>query len=150
MRRGVDVSDPILVHDDIEHYLIRRFRELLAARPEPVCAGVAVDRVEPSGEATAWPAKVLVIRDDGTTDLELHTGEVSVGFTVLAGTRRMPKDAKDLAAIVRALIKKLPSPDPDNPVSAVTGCFGPTLVTENEDRARAYVTATLRVVARAH
>ncbi|QOC26044.1 hypothetical protein IC744_06725 [Microbacterium hominis] len=144
------MPDPILIHDDLELYLIRRFRELLSSRPEPVCSDVKVDRVEPSGESSSWPARVLIIRDDGTTDLELHTGEASVGFTVLAGTKKSPKEAKDLAAIVRGLIDELPSADPSNPVAAVTSRFGPVMVAENQDRARVYITATLRVVARAH
>ena len=38
------MPDPILVHDDLELYLTTRFRLLLAARPEPICNDVEVDR----------------------------------------------------------------------------------------------------------
>lgn len=149
MRRDVDVPDPILIHDDLELYLTARFRALLAARPEPVCSEVAVDRVEPDRPYEEWPAKLLVVRDDGTIDDELHVGQASIGLTVLAGTKRSPKVAKDLALIVRALIPLLPSPDPSNPIAAVLSVNGPYMVDEAPERARVYMTATLAVVARA-
>ncbi len=143
------MPDPILVHDDLELYLTTRFRVLLAARPEPICNDVEVDRTEPNGPYEEWPAKLLVIRDDGTTDDELHTGQASIGLTILAGTKRSPKVAKDLAQIVRALVMLLPTPEPSNPIAAVLSRNGPYMVDEAPERARVYMTATLAVVARA-
>lgn len=144
----VVVADPLLVFDDLEMFLGAWFRIALAGRPEPECAGVDVVRVEPAGDASTWPEKVLVIRDDGTTDDDLNTGDASIGFTVLAGTRENPKVAKDLARIVYALIATIPSGDPANPIAAVGTRNGPFLVDEAQKRARAYMTATLRVVSR--
>lgn len=147
-RRAEAVPDPILVFDDLEMFLCSWFRAALAARPEPVCQNVAVDRVEPNGDASTWPDMVLVIRDDGTTDDDLHMGDASVGFTVLGGSRENPHDAKLFARIVYGLIATIPSGDPDNPVAAVGTRNGPFLVPEDQPRARVYTTATLRVAAR--
>lgn len=143
------MADPLLVFDDLEMFLTGWFRAALAVRPEAVCADVTVDRVEPSGDASTWPAKVLVIRDDGTTDDELHTGDASIGLTVLAGTRENPHDAKHLARIVYGLLAQIPSGDPSNPVAAIGTRNGPFLVPEDQPRARVYTTATLRVASRA-
>lgn len=142
------MTDPLIVFDDLELFLIGWFQAALDGRPEQVCADVDVVRVEPEGDVSTWPAKVLIIRDDGTSDDELHTGDASIGLTVLAGTKQNPKVAKDLARIVYALLALIPSADPGNPVAAVGDRNGPFLVAEEQKRARAYMTATLRVVAR--
>lgn len=144
------MPDPLILFDDLELFLTGWFRTALAARPEPVCADVEVVRTEPAGDASTWPAKVLVIRDDGTTDDEILTGDASIGLTVLAGTKANPKDAKDFARIVYAMLLQIPSGDPLNPVAAIGTRNGPFLVDEAQPRARVYMTATLRVAARAH
>lgn len=136
------MPDPLVAHDDLELFLTDWFRTALAERPEPVCHGVTVDRVERGAE------KALIVRDDGTTDTDVLTGAASIGLTVLAGTTTDPDDAKELARIVRALVSQIPSPDPANPVAAVTGQTGPFLVEEESPVARVYQTATLAVVAR--
>jgi hypothetical protein len=138
----------VTVHDDLEMYLCAWFRGALAARPEAVCQGVEVVRVEPSGPVESWPARLLIIRDDGTSDTGLLTGSASVGLSVLAGTRENPHDAKELARIVRGLVATIPSGDPNNPVAAVLGRNGPFLVSEPQPRARVYQTAELAVVER--
>lgn len=144
------MPDPLILFDDLELFLTGWFRTALAARPEPICAGVLVDRTEPDGDASTWPEKVLVIRDDGTTDDEILTGSASIGLTVLAGTKTSPKDAKDLARIVYAMLLQIPSGDPLNPVAAIGSRNGPFMIAEAQPRARVYTAATLRVAARAH
>lgn len=142
------MADPLVAFDDLEMFLTGWFRSALAARPEPECAGVVVDRVEPApGEP--MPEKLVVIRDDGTSDTDILTGDASIGISVLAGSKRNPLVAKRLARVVFSLIRQIPSGDPLNPVAAVTGRNGPYMVPEDAPRARVYMTATLAVVARA-
>lgn len=138
------MPDPLTAHDDLELFLTRWFRSALAARPEAVCRDVVVDRVE----RYPLPDRMLIVRDDGTTDTDILTGTASVGLTVLAGTRLSPGDAKQLARIVRALVRQIPSGDPANPVAAVTTQTGPFLIPEASIRARVYQTCELAVVQR--
>lgn len=141
------MADPLVIHDDLLLFLTSWYRAALAARPEPVCAAVVVTHREPTiGE---FPAKALIIRTDGGPDTSFLTGERDVGLSVLAGTQESPKEANDLAAIVHALRTQIPSPDPDNPVSAVLSSNGPYPVPEAQERARVYMNMTLAVLGRA-
>lgn len=137
-------GDPLVVHDDLEMFLTSWYRTRILARPEPVCAGVQVDRVE----SEPLPAKLIVIRDDGGPETSILTGERSVGVTILAGTKANPKDAKDLANIAYALRSQIPSGDPANPVAAVLDSTSPVMVPEAQERARVYFTLTLAVAGR--
>lgn len=141
------MTDPLVIHDDLELFLTGWYRQALAARPEPVCAGVVVDRTEDTTDDP--PARQLIIRDDGATDTSFLTAEASIGLTVLAGTRENPKDAKDLARIVHALASQIPSGDPANPIAALLSRTTPVLVPENQPRARAYIAATFAIAGRA-
>ncbi|MFI8593730.1 hypothetical protein ACIGCK_04780 [Microbacterium sp. NPDC078428] len=141
------MADPAVIIDDLELYLTGWYRAALAARPEPVCADVAVVRVESPNDPP--PAKQLVIRDDGTTMTSFLTGEASIGLTVLAGTRANPHDAKELARIVLALASQIPSPDPDNPFTALLSSNGPFMVPEETTFARVYSAVTFSVAGRA-
>lgn len=140
------MADPFVIFDDVEMFLIDWFRATLAARPEPECADVVVDRVEPPTDDL--PAKLLVIRDDGATDTSILTADASVGFTVLAGSRENPKLAKDLARIVHALLPQIPAPGSSNPVAALLTRTSPVLVPESQPRARAYIAATFSLSGR--
>jgi hypothetical protein len=140
------VSDPAVIHADLTLFLVNWYRAALAARPEDVCRGVEVDNREPKGE---FPARLLVIRNDGGPDTSIVTGRRNVGLSVLAGNEENPKDAEDLAAIVHALRTQIPSVGPDNPVAAVLGSLGPYEVSESQPRARRYMTFTLSVVGKA-
>lgn len=142
------MTDPLVIHDDLELFLTGWYRAALAARSEPVTDDVTVVRVEPAGDASTWPKRVLVIRDDGATDTSFLTAEASVGFTILAGTRENPKDAKDLARIVHALASQIPSGDPANPIAALLSRTTPVLVPEEQSRARAYFPATFAIAGR--
>lgn len=143
------MTDPAVLYDDLELFLTSWYRVALEARPEPVCADVEVVRVEPDGDASTWPKKLLVIRDDGATDSSFITAEASVGMTVLAGTKANPKDAKDLARIVHALAAQIPSGDPANPIAALLSRVSPVLVAESQPHARAYIPVTFAVAGRA-
>jgi hypothetical protein len=143
------MPDPAVLYDDLELFLTSWYRAALAARPEPVCANVTVLRVEPAADASTWPKKLLIIRDDGATDTSFVTAEASIGFTVLAGSKQNPKDAKDLARIVHALMPLIPSGDPANPIAALLSRVTPTLVPESQPHARAYIPATFAIAGRA-
>lgn len=141
------MADPLVIDSDLELFLTGWYRAALAARPEQVCAGVEVDNKEPS--TGAFPSKLLVIRDDGGPATSQVTGERSVGFTVLAGSKLAPRDANDLIRIVLALVVLIPAPDggesPRNPVAAVLERNGPFPVVEEQDRARRFATVTFAV-----
>lgn len=134
-----------IIHDDLELWLTGWLRAQLAARPEPVCADVKVDNKEPQPGAT-WPPKLVVVRYDGSSVEELHVDSASVGVTVHAGTKALPKDANDLARIVRALIRDSARVEPGNPVAAVTGSAGPIPVADEGEKAVRYLTFELAVV----
>lgn len=137
-------GDPLVVHGDLEAFLVSWYRSRILARPEPVCAGVQVDRVE----FGPLPSKLIVVRDDGGPETSFLTGERSVGVSILAGSKANPKDAKDLANIAYTLRSQIASTDPANPVSALLDSTSPVMVPEAQERARVYFTLTLAVAGR--
>lgn len=132
-----------IIHADLELWLAGWLRAQLAARPEPVCAGVIVNNKEPAG---TLPSKLVVVRYDGSSVEELHVDSAAVGVTVYAGTKALPKDANDLARIVRALIGDSARVEPGNPVAAVTASNGPIPVADESEKAVRYLTFELAVV----
>ena len=134
-----------IIHDDLELWLTGWLRAQLVARPEPVCDGVKVDNKEPQ-PGTPWPQKLVVVRYDGSSLEELHVDSASVGVTVYAGTKALPKDANDLARIVRALVGDSARVEPGNPVAAVNGSTGPVPVADAGEKAVRYLTFELAVV----
>ncbi len=134
----------VVLHTDLEMFLVGWFRAKLAARPEEYCQNVVVDRVEPS-PPRAFPERLLVVRSDGGTRMSVVSDEASVGLSVLAGTKLLPKDAVDLAKMVRALCEMLPAVEPGNPVAALVNATGPVAVDEAQDRSRQYITLDLAV-----
>lgn len=132
-----------IIHADLELWLAGWLRAQLAARPEPVCAGVIVNNKEPAG---TLPSKLVVVRYDGSSVEELHVDSAAVGVTVYAGTKALPKDANDLARIVRALIGDSARVEPGNPVAAVTASNGPIPVADESEKAVHYLTFELAVV----
>ena len=141
------MGDPLVIFDDLELFLTGWFRTALAARPEPVCAGVEVERTE--SKKTPTPRRQLIIRDDGIVRTSFVTGRASIGLTVLAGTKENPKDAKTLARIVLALASQIPSPDPSNPIARLASFSGPSLVPEQAALARVYTAVAFDVVGHA-
>lgn|GEM_PF-3369531 len=152
------MADLALVHTDLELFLTGWYRTMLAsAEAEAIAAklgayvdllvGVEVDNKEPA--EPPFPAKLLVIRDDGGPQLDQFTAERQVGLTVLAGTRERPKDANDLIRVVMALAALLPAVDDRtparNPVASLEDSNGPVPVAEEQDRARRFGSVTLIV-----
>lgn len=132
-----------IIHADLELWLTGWLRVQLDARPEAVCQGVKVDNKVPAG---VLPSKLVVVRYDGSSVEELHVDSASVSVTVYAGTKALPKDANDLARIVRALIGDSARVEPGNPVAAVTASNGPIPVADEGEKAVRYLTFELAVV----
>lgn len=140
-----------VLHADVELFLTGWLRNELATREEPYAAGVVVSNKEPAShpDAPPFPARLVVIRDDGSTRTEVVTDEVSVGVSVLAGSKEDGRDASNLARLVRALIEDCPSADPANPIAAVLQSNGPYPVDEDQPRSRYYLTFVMSRVGRA-
>lgn len=134
-----------IIHGDLELWMTGWLRAQLAARPEPVCRDVKVDNKEPQPGAE-WPAKLVVIRYDGSSVVELHVDSAALGATIYAGTKAAPKDANDLARIVRALIGDCARVEPGNPVAAVISTSGPIPVADEGPKAVRYIPTELAVV----
>lgn len=125
---------------DVEMYVTQRVRSWLAARPEEFCRGVSVGRREPDS-SMKYPVRMVVIRDDGAMDAEPTTFDVSLGVSVLAGTKAIPDDALLLARLLRAFLTSREFlADPACPFASVEGTSGPVLVPEDASFARAYLT----------
>jgi len=142
-------SLPLLVHADLEAFLVEWYRAKLIALAGtyPDVAGFEVDRVEPAADSANFPDWLLVIRDD-SGPAELLTAERSIGFSVLGGNKQNPVRAKRAADIILGLIWTVPGVDgggPRNPVASVEDTNGPYLVPEDQDRARVYSTAVVHV-----
>lgn len=151
-------SDPAVLDADHEQFWTGFIRAELVklaadttktARIRTLAAGVTVDRKEPEASATSMPVKLIVVRDDGTTDTSIITGDTSMGISVLAGSRENPADAKTLARIVKAIVKTAPRVEAGNPVAVIREFNGPYLVPEAALRARAYMTFTAGTVGEA-
>lgn len=134
-----------VIHADLELFFTAWLRAQLAARTEPVCAGVMVDNKEPL-PGKPWPSKLVVIRYDGSSTGEIITDDAALGVTVYAGTKGLPKDANDLSRIVRALIDDSARVEPGNPVAAVRSSTGPVPVPDEGEKAARYLTFELTVV----
>lgn len=134
-----------IIHDDLELFMLGWLRDRLAERPEPVCQDVKVDNKEPL-PGSPWPKRLVVVRDDGSSEDELNVDSAALGVTVYAGTKVLPKDANDLARIVRALIRDSARVEPGNPVAAVVASAGPFKVDEERPEPRRYLTFELKVV----
>lgn len=152
------MADPLVIDSDLELFLTVWYRTALGSAYAAALAtkigasselltGVEVDNKEPP--TGTFPAKLLVIRDDGGPATSAVTGERSVGMTVLAGSKLAPKDANDLIRVVLALVVLIPAPNvgetPRNPVSAVLERNGPFPVVEEQDRARRFATVVFAV-----
>jgi hypothetical protein len=136
---------------DIGAFLIAFIRreirrpEMLAAYP--VLDGFEVSNVEPDEDASTFPEKLIVVRDDGTTPTEIVTGESSVGVSVLMGSPQLTGDSSLAARVVHSIVRDCARVEPGNPVAAVGDSNGPYLVPEDQPRARWYSTHDLLTVA---
>lgn len=144
------MTGPSILDADIELFLTGYIRaairqpDLLAKYP--VLANFEVSNREPAVDDDDFPAKLIVVRNDGNTSTSLTTGNCSVGVTVLMGSVEHVGDASLAARIVHAIVKNCAQVEAGNPVAAVTASTGPYAVAESQPRARLYATHDLATV----
>ncbi|MDQ4502182.1 hypothetical protein [Sinomonas sp. ASV322] len=132
---------PRVVFADLELWLTGWLRAELAARPEPFCRGVFVSNREPGpDQGDVVHERMVIVRDDGGPRESVVTESRNVGTTVVAGPRDAPKEAGDLARVVRAIFDDAAGTQPGNPVAAVRASRGPYSVPDPAGRARKYMT----------
>lgn len=141
---GTEVLPP-----DLELWATQYARQILSSRtlPEGIVAPVDVSNKEPATDA--FPAALVVFRDDGGGKTSILTGVHSMGVSVLAGTRLNDAPARDLARLLFGVFTDESLPllgGPDCPVAAVTDSFGPYTVAEAQDRTRVYFSVEYSVV----
>lgn len=136
---------------DVVLFLSGEIRAGLVELADPRFAGASgwiADRewAPPASNPAAVPPKwQVIVRDDGIDDDELTTGDISLGLSVLAGSKQNTAPARDLARIVKAIVKRSPRAEAGNPVSKVSSFLGPYAVDEPSEYARQYMACTLRV-----
>lgn len=105
---------------------------------------VDVGNTEPEDLALPLARPLIVIRDDSGSRLSHVTFDRSIGFSVLAGTRRDGQPAMDLARWLAGVLfdENIVLAD-GSPIASVDwdGCNGPYVVPEQLDVARRYGTA---------
>ena len=145
------MAETRVIFTDLELWAAGYLRQELAALADryPVAADVEVSNREPDENGDSFPAKLVVVRDDSGPTLSVVSQEKSLGVSTLAATVEMSTDAKQLAALVFAIMNGCAGVEPGNPVAAVTESTGPYLVTEDQPRARMYATHTLIVTGQA-
>lgn len=113
----------------------------------PVSSGWVADREwDPSRNTGTKPTWQVIFRDDGVNDVELHIGDQGVGISILAGSKDNPAPARELARIVKSIVKLTPRVQTGNPVAAVTSFHGPYAVDEASTYARQYMAVSFTVV----
>lgn len=134
---------------DVELYLTRWLRDQLADRNDVPAGGRVATREwkPPTGDPGATPPTwQVIVRDDSGPDTSVITQEISVGISILAGTKENPTAASSLARLVKAIMRDAAGLQPGNPIAAVIGSLGPYAVAEETTYARRYMTFDLSVV----
>jgi len=136
-----------ILHADLVLWACSYVREQLAilSTRYPVAAGVEVTNREPDENGDAFPAKLVIIRDDSGSTLSVISQEKTLGVSTLMGTVEDGVNASFLARLVFAILSDCASTAPGNPVASVSESNGPYLVGEDQPRARFYSTHTLVV-----
>jgi hypothetical protein len=112
-------------------------------------ADARITNKEPSDLTTPLAKPVIIIRDDGGTQLDMKRFDRSLGVSVLAGSKTADKPANDLARLVYAHLTCYDVIRPvGSPIAAVveSGCNGPYAVADDHDYARRYLTVEYTVV----
>lgn len=99
------MSVPGIVFADLELAITGHLRTALAARPEPVCAGVHVSIAVPNPRQS----RMVIVRRNGGRRLDATRESARFGVQVWGATFA---EAVDLGNIVRALMQALPDGAP--------------------------------------
>lgn len=129
----------------MELWLTGYVRSLAAAEGHDV----KVDSREPDDLAVPLERPLIVLRDDSGSRLDIPTFDRAIGASVLAGSKRNPKPANDLARwLIAVLMDDAIVEAPGSPIAAVDwdGFNGPYAVDDPLDVARRYSTAAYTVV----
>lgn len=121
---------PVVVQPDVELWATGWLRDALAGRPEPYASGVYVSNRVP----TTRRDRMVIVRRDGGSRLDLLREVARVGVNVWAGTER---DAADLSRLVAALLWSAPN---GAPVLQVTQPMGSTPVADPSGQPLRYQT----------
>lgn len=124
-----------IVFPDIELTLTGILRAALAARSEPVAAGVYIGNQLPS----TMPDKAVTIRRDGGPQLDLVRDSARVGINVYG---QSVKQTNDLAALVRALLY---ANQHTAPLLRVDRLTGPSPVNGPGEKPQVYLTGEVVV-----
>lgn len=128
---------------DLERFLTGFIRAELALIGSQVTEGVFVSNAFPSEQRP----KTVVVMDNGGPSASIISTDTQVGVTVAAGDDpSQGAVAKELARLVKMIIKDSPRPDPGNPVAAVNRASGPYRITETDGQPTYYMTFELVVV----
>lgn len=122
---------PLILFPDVEATLARYVRAALKARPEAYAADVFV------GNGVAPPVRrerMVMIRNDGSTRLDVARSEYAVGLNVWGAT---DAQALDLARLVAAIVWAAPD---GAPLIRADGPRGPYSVAEESEQPRYYMT----------
>jgi hypothetical protein len=117
------------------------FVRTLAARENKI---VDVDSKEPPTLSIPLKKPLIVIRVDPGSRLSHVTYDMSVGGSVLAGSKQNVKPARDLALWLASILHDDELPlVAGTPIASVewSGCNAPAAVTESLDVSRQYLTA---------
>ncbi|WP_030147681.1 hypothetical protein [Mycetocola saprophilus] len=129
-----------VVAPDLELWLTKHVRALAAAENKIA----DVSNKEPSTLAVPLKKPLIVIRVDPGARLSPVTFDISIGASVLAGSKQNESPAKDLARWLAGILHDdaLPLVD-DSPIAFVNwdGCTSPATVIDQLDVSRQYLTA---------
>ena len=131
---------------DLEKFLTGFIRQELALIGSPIAQGVFVSNAFPPEQRP----KTVVVMDNGGPSSSIITTETQLGVTVAAGDdSSQGAEAKELARLVKMIIKDSPRTDAGNPVAAVTRASGPYRITEDGGQPTYYLTFELVIVGQA-
>lgn len=130
---------------DLELWLTGYVRSLAAAEGKVADVG----NKEPATLAIPLKKPLIVIRVDPGSRLSHVTFDLSVGASVLAGSKQNDKPAKDLALWLASILHDDELPlVAGSPIASVewSGCNPPSAVTDPLDVSRQYLTAQYVVI----
>ena len=125
---------------DLELWLTGHVRSLAAAEGKVA----DVSNKEPAALTLPLKKPLIVIRVDPGSRLSHVTFDLSVGASVLAGSKQNDKPARDLASWLASILHDDELPlAAGSPIASVewSGCNFPSAVTDQLDVSRQYMTA---------
>lgn len=131
---------------DLEAFLTGFIRAELALIGTPLTEDVFISNAFPPEQRP----KSVVVLDNGGPSASIITTNTQIGVTVAAGDdSSQGAVAKELALLVKMILRDSARADPDNPVAAVTRATGPFRITEEGGQPTYYMTFELVVVGQA-